>query len=64
MADEKKKAKPKAVQADPTVFVVYKGTLDGVGVFTSAELAMEAITQDRDLKVERCLLRRAKRNRA
>lgn len=62
MSDDKKaKTKPKAEAKEPTVFLVYKGDLHEVALFSGANDAMDAITRDRDLKVERVLLKRGKR---
>jgi hypothetical protein len=63
MSDDKKttKAKPKAEAKEPTVFLVYRGEISEVSLFSGANDAMDAITKDRDLKVERVLMKRGKR---
>ena len=66
MSDEsekksKSKAKPKTEVKEPVVFLVYQGELSQVALYTSANDAMDAITEDRERKVERVILKRGKR---
>jgi hypothetical protein len=66
MSDEsekksKSKSKPKTEVREPVVFLVYTGELSQVALYTSANDAMDAITEDRERKVERVILKRSKR---
>ena len=63
MSDEKKSkaAGPKTEVKEPVVFLVYTGELSQVALYTSANDAMDAITEDRERTVERVILKRGKR---